>query len=59
MVFFLPSSECKIVMSNKTVGYLASCARYFSPFHSQVQEVHSPNLKEKCIGDVVTIGSII
>ena len=29
-------------------------------FHSQVQKVHSPNiLKEKCISEVVRIGSII
>ena len=29
-------------------------------FHSQVQKLHSPNLpKEKCIGEVMRIGSII
>ena len=32
----------------------------FLPFHSQVQKVHSPNLpKEKCMGEVVRIGSVI
>ena len=31
-----------------------------TPFHSQVQKVHSPNLpKEKCIIEVVRVGVII
>ena len=31
-----------------------------SPFHSQVQKVHSPNLpEENCMSEVVRIGSII
>ena len=29
------------------------------PFHSQVQKVHSPKPKKKCISEVVRIGSII
>ena len=34
--------------------------KYFKPFHSQAQKVHSPNLlKGKCVSDVVRIGSII
>ena len=39
---------------------ISNSNKKFEPFHSQSQEVHSPNLKqEKCISEVVRIGSII
>ena len=46
--------------SSATVWFGWGKSTLLQPFHSQVQKVHSPNpSKEKCICDVVRIGTII
>ena len=62
-VFLLASSADRTLFQLVTFQRLSvALTRRFSnkPFRSQVQKVHSPNIpREKCISEVVRIGSII